>query len=208
MTVADLLHSLGDIPPRRILWNPRPGTATEKDVTSERERTRRLCELVDGTLVEKAMAYRDSFIAGFILHRFHVFNQGRNLGIPTGADGMVRLFPGLVRIPDVAFALWRNVPGGRMPTDPIPHLIPNLVVEVLSEGNTSAEMERKRDEYLKAGAELIWMVDPEPREITIYAGAQQPQILRGDGILTGGTVLAGFWVTVGEILAGLDRVQP
>jgi len=100
--------------------NPPPGTATEKDVIAEQKRSRKLCELVDGILVEKAM---DTGIVDRRLHSlsFHKFNEGRNLGLPLGGrDGS--LIPGLVRIPDVAFALWRNIAGGRVPTDPVPDL--------------------------------------------------------------------------------------
>ena len=60
---------------------------------------------------------------------------------------MVRLAPGLVRIPDLAFISWQRLPERRVPTDPIPGLVPDLVVEVLSDGNTAAEMDRKRREY-------------------------------------------------------------
>jgi hypothetical protein len=50
-TVADLLESLGDIPPERIRMRPLPGTATEDDVLAVHASEKRLCELVDGVLV-------------------------------------------------------------------------------------------------------------------------------------------------------------
>src|SRR5215469_4645418 len=59
-TVSDLLHELGDIPPSRVLLKPLPGTATVEDIVEIHARTRRLCELVDGTLVEKGMGFRQS----------------------------------------------------------------------------------------------------------------------------------------------------
>jgi hypothetical protein len=52
-TVAELLEALGDIPPERIRMHPWPGTATENDVLAAHARDKRLCELVDGVLVEK-----------------------------------------------------------------------------------------------------------------------------------------------------------
>jgi len=53
--VSDLLEQLGDIPAFRVLLPPVPVTATVEDVVEVRNRERRLCELVDGTLVEKGM---------------------------------------------------------------------------------------------------------------------------------------------------------
>jgi hypothetical protein len=54
-TLADLLERLGGIAPDRVRFRPAPGTATEADVIAVRERHQRICELIDGVLVEKAM---------------------------------------------------------------------------------------------------------------------------------------------------------
>ena len=50
---AEWLASLGNVPMERIIFNPLPGTATETDLLRLIERDKRLCELIDGTLVEK-----------------------------------------------------------------------------------------------------------------------------------------------------------
>jgi hypothetical protein len=55
--VADLLAQLGDIPAERVRISPAPGTATEQDVIDIEAQEDRLCELVDGVLVEKVMGY-------------------------------------------------------------------------------------------------------------------------------------------------------
>ena len=65
-TVADLLEDLGGIPARRVVWNPTPGTATERDLIELQARTNRMYELVDGTLVEKAMGFDESLFALFL----------------------------------------------------------------------------------------------------------------------------------------------
>ena len=38
VTVSDLLHQLGDIPPERVRLQPPPGTATEADVVAVHSR--------------------------------------------------------------------------------------------------------------------------------------------------------------------------
>ncbi len=58
-TLADLRERLGGVSLERIWFHPAPGTATEKDVIEAEERENRLCELVDGTLVEKAMGFEE-----------------------------------------------------------------------------------------------------------------------------------------------------
>ena len=142
VTVSDLLHQLGDIPPKRVRLQPPPGTATEADVVAVHNREDRLCELVDGVLVEKTMGYYESYIVATLIRLLGNFVVAHDLGIVAGADGMMRLAPGLVRIPDVSFVSWEKLPGRRLPRQAIPDLVPDLAVEVLSEGNTPREMAR------------------------------------------------------------------
>src|SRR4029453_3829595 len=110
--------------------------------------------LVDGVLVEKAMGLRESYLAIVLSTILWNFVQLRNLGVVTGEAGMMRLMAGLVRIPDVAFISWTRLPHQCVPTEPVPDLAPDLAVEVLSAGNTSGEMARKRQEYFAAGVHL------------------------------------------------------
>ena len=203
-TVADLLAYLGDIPPARLRLHPPPGTATEQDVLDVQARTDRLCELVDGVLVEKAMGFRESFLAITLSAILWGFVQPRKLGVVTGADGMVRLASALVRIPDVAFVSWERLPGRRIPSAPIPALAPDLAVEVLSPGNTPGEMARKRQEYFAAGVKLVWIVDPVARTVAVYTEPEQSTVWQEDQTLAGDPVLPGFTLPLRELFAALD----
>jgi Uma2 family endonuclease len=205
-TLADLLEQLGGIPPQRIRFRPPPGTATEEDVLKIEAKENRLCELVDGVLVEKPMGYVESILAGAILSFLREFVVPRNLGHVSGADGMMRLFPGLVRIPDVAFASWERFPGGKLPESAIPDLAPDLAVEVLSSTNTPDEMRRKRREYFDAGVKLVWIVDPRRRSVAVFTSADDgPELFEPD-TLSGGEVLPGFSLAVTNLFSELDRV--
>jgi hypothetical protein len=161
-TLADLLARLGGVAPSRVRYYPSPGTATEADVVEIEARENRLYELIDGVLVEKPIGFPESLVAGFILTALNNHVLPRKLGVVSGADGMMRLFPGLVRIPDVAYVSRQRLPGGRVPTDAVPDLVPDLAVEVLNESNTPAEMERKRREYFQTGVRLVWILLKNP----------------------------------------------
>lgn len=204
-TLADLLTHLGDVAPERVWLHPAPGTATEEDVLKVHDHGGSLCELVDGVLVEKAMGFRESFLAAALIVILGDFVKRHNLGLVTGADGMLRLAPGLVRIPDVAFVAWQRLPQHRVPTDPIPSLAPDLAVEVLSPGNTAREMARKCQEYFAAGTRLVWLVDPRTYTVTVYTTAVDPTVLDVEQTLEGGTVLPGFTLPVRELFAELER---
>jgi Uma2 family endonuclease len=200
-TIGELLKRLGDIPPGRVRLQPTPGTATEKDLIEVVDGEGRLYELVEGTLVEKPMGYEESDIAGLILTALNNFVRPRKLGFVTGADGAVRLYGGLVRIPDVAFAFRDRFPGRKRPKVAIPNLAPDLVVEVLSKSNTPAEIKRKLGEYFDAGVRLAWIVNPKKRTVRVHTAATQSVLLKEGQSLDGGVVLPGFTLSLEELFA-------
>ena len=202
-TLADVVDDLGGIPLDRILFFPPPGTATEQDVVDQ-EAHSRLCELVDGVLVEKPMGYLESILAIAIARHLANFAVPRKLGFISGPDGMMRLFPGLVRIPDVAFAARNRFLDGKLPIEPIPDLAPDLAVEVVSSSNTPAEMARKRREYFDAGVRLVWIVEPTTRTVTVFSSPQESVELGQHDSLDGGDVLPGFSLAIAELFAELD----
>ena len=191
-TLEDLLNRLGDVPPGRVRLHPPPGTATEKDVIESEARTGRLCELVDGALVEKAMGFYEPRLAAVLIGFLEAFLADHDLGIVLGADGLVRLGPGQVRLPDVSFFAWEKFPNRELPREAILDRRPDLAVEVLSRGNTPAEMARKRREYFAGGARLAWEVNPETRRVRVYSDADTFTELGEEGTLDGGPVLPGF----------------
>jgi Uma2 family endonuclease len=204
---AEMVQRLGNIPLERICFTPPPGTATVRDLRAAMRRSGRLYELVDGTLVEKPKGLSESIIAGEILTEINVFARKHDLGLSAGADGTMRLLKGLVRIPDVSFFCWDKLPGRVLPSKPIPDLFPDLAVEVLSNTNTSAEMERKLREYFLAGVRLVWMIDPRQRTAQVYTGPDAPAATLDESqALDGGHVLPGFALPLAELFARLPDV--
>src|SRR5271166_4336241 len=93
--LAELVEQLGGIPLERIRFRPPIGTATEADVLAALEAPRkRLCELIDGVLVEKAMGYSESLLACLLIELLNAFVRPRNLGLVTAPDGTMRLWAG------------------------------------------------------------------------------------------------------------------
>ena len=204
-TLADLLENLGQVGPDRVRVQPFPGLANEADLIAVNARKRGICELVDGVLVEKVMGNPESMLALALAGYIRAFVIARNLGLVSGPDGMMRLSPGLVRVPDLAFVAWARVPNQKTPTDPVAAFVPNLAVEVLSPANTKAEMARKRREYFNFGVQLIWEVDPRMRTVTTYTASGQSTLIHPPGILDGGEVLPGFRLPLADLFTELDR---
>jgi Uma2 family endonuclease len=204
--LADLVERLGGIPLERIRLKPPPGMATEADVITAMEAPRkRLCELIDGILVEKPMGYSESVLATLLIVQLDAFVRPRNLGLVTAPDGTIRLWAGRVRIPDVAFTSWGKMPGRKRPKAPIPTLSPDLAVEILSESNTRKEMALKRADYFQAGVRLVWEIEPDTRTVDVYTSVEAKTTLTENDTLDGGDVLLGFALPLRTFFAELDR---
>lgn len=195
-TLADLLHRLGDIPLERIRFRPAPGTATEEDVIVAEARTGRLCELVDGVLVEKGIGYYESRLAVILGYFLEGYLEHKDLGITLAADGVTRMEPGLVRMPDVAFHSWEHFPNRLLPPGAFVEQAPDLAVEILSPSNTEREMERKRGEYFSGGTRLVWQVYPRTHRVRVYTSPDTFVDLSEADTLTGDPVLPGFTLSV------------
>jgi len=200
-TLADMLTHLGDIPPERIRMCPPPGMATEEDVLQAKSRFNRVCELINGVLVEKTVGYYESLVAAEIIHLLKVFLETHDLGIVLGEAGTLRILPTQVRVPDVCFISWDKFPNRQLPPQPVPRLAPDLAVEVLSPGNTEAEMWRKLHDYFAAGVRLVWYVDPRTRSARAFTAADQCVVLGEQDALSGGKVLPGFELSLKELFA-------
>jgi Uma2 family endonuclease len=204
-TMAEVLESLGGISPARVRLRPPPGKATERDLLRLHERTDRLYELVDGTLVEKVMGYSEGSLAADVIRLLGRYLDEHNLGNLAGADATLRLMPGLVRIPDVSFVSWDRLPNRQRPREPVPGLAPDLAIEVLSEGNTPGEMRRKLKEYFLSGVRLVWFVDPRRFTVEVFTAPDRSVVLTEEQTLDGGDVLPGLALPVRQVFALVPR---
>jgi len=198
-TLASLLHDLGGISPQRVRLRPAPGRATEKDVLRIEAKEDRLYELIDGVLVEKVMGAKESLLAMELGFHLRTFLGRHSLGVILGEAGMLQLRPRLIRIPDVSFISWDQMPSGEFPSKPVPNLYPDLAVEVLSPSNSAAEMTLKIADYFEAGSRLVWLIDPETKTVEVYTAPGECRRLKASQSLDGGDVLPGFKLPLKEL---------
>jgi Uma2 family endonuclease len=190
-TVADLVQQLGGIPLERIRLHPLPGTATEEDVIRADG-----CELVDGVLVEKAMGYYESRLALVLGYFIEAYLESHDLGFALEGEAMTRVAPRQVRRPDLSCFFWERFPNRLLPLGQILKMTPDFAVEVISPGNTVAELDRKRREYFQGGARLVWQVSPERRTVRVYTSVTDFTELGDNDTLDGGDVLPGFSLSI------------
>jgi Uma2 family endonuclease len=198
-TADEWLRSLGNVPLDRIVFDPPPGTATVADVIRLSHRENRGVELVNGTLVEKPVALRESVIASNIIVLLGMYAKSGSFGLVSGEQGMIRMLMGNIRMPDVAFFRRADLPGGRLPDEAAPRLAPALAVEVLSASNTDEEMRIKVAEYFQSGVRAIWMLDPPAQTLRVYDAPDRFRQLARDDTLDGSPVPPGFSVRVADL---------
>ena len=200
-TAAELAERFGEIPLDRIRHDPLPGLATEQHVLEIHAHEKGLYELIEGVLVEKTVGTYESYLAALIVQLLGSFVRERNLGVVLGADGMMRLFPGMVRIPDVSYISWDRWPHEQVMQEAIADLAPELAVEVISPSNTDKEMDDKLRDYFDAGVQLVWYVTPSSREVKVYTSPDNLTVLNAQHTLDGGDVLTGFQLELRELFA-------
>jgi Uma2 family endonuclease len=207
-TIADLLGRLGNIPPERVRMDPTPGNATFGDLVMVNEqRNGPVCEWVENTLVEKAMGFNESWLAFIIMGQFDAYLLAHDLGMCTAPDGVMKILPEIGRAPDVSFISWKSLPGGKPPprSEKVPAVVPELVIEVLSESNTPREMGRKREEYFRAGVKRVWEIDPGSRSANAYTGANDVIPVAANGNLCCEEILPGFVLSLQLIFDRAER---
>src|SRR5262249_21564922 len=152
---------------------------------------------------EKIMGFTEGALTLWLAHLLQSFLVRNDLGILAGADGTVCLMPDLVRIPDISFVSWEKLPNRQLPPEPIPDLVPDLAVEVLSKGNTRGEMALKLKDYFLAGVRLVWFVDPRKRTVRVFTGPDRSTVLTEQDTLDGADVLPGLALLVKQVFARL-----
>lgn len=175
-----------------------PPALTPEDVERASERDGKHYELIDGELREKEVGFRALFIATRISERLNaaLYPAVGAAAVEVPIYCFDRRNHG--RKPDVVYVRMSRLPGGAIVEEDL-HLAPDLVVEVLSPGNTGIELEIKIAEYLDAGVPLVWIVTPQARTIRAYRSDGTTRLYRAADVIEGEPVLPGFRLAVGEV---------
>lgn len=116
----------------------------------------------------------------------------------TDVGILIERDPDTVRGPDVAY--WS---AERMPLDQEPEgfavIAPDVCVEILSPTNRRAELHEKIVEYFRFGVQMVWVVDPEDRTLTVYRSADEARLFHESAKFSDNDVLSGFECLVGEL---------
>ena len=158
-------------------------------------------ELVGGGLVVMAPAGGRHgevahTIALFIGNHVRKRDLGRVFAAETGF--VLRRDPDTVRAPDAAFVAAERLKAEEAPAGFL-ESAPDLAVEVVSPGDSSAAVGDKVRDWLEAGARLVWVVHPRTRSVVVHRPGQPAETLHDGDVLEGGSVLRDFAVPVRDL---------
>lgn len=99
--------------------------------------------------------------------------------------------------------VFERVPlGGPLHARTFVPLAPDLAVETLSPSERTGKIQRKVEEYLEHGTELVWLADPQRRTAAVYTRGRVRWLHEGDA-LGGGDVVPGFSVPLAFLFEDL-----
>ncbi|HEX8721910.1 MAG TPA: Uma2 family endonuclease [Pyrinomonadaceae bacterium] len=135
-------------------------------------------------------------LSGLLALHIKADNLGQGFGAETGFK--IASDPDTVRAADIAFVRRERIPEAGIPKNFWP-LAPDLVVEVVSPGDTYSEVQEKVEDWLGAGVSAVWVVDPRRRAVLVYRSLTDVTRLAEGDELDGGEVVPGFRCRVSEI---------
>jgi Uma2 family endonuclease len=158
-------------------------------------------ELEDGRLVVMPLPGSiHGAVNANIVFQLKLQGDQRGYGKTLTETGVIlRRGPDRVVGPDSCFVAAAALPLGYSPEGFLTK-VPALIVEVRSKNDTTAELERKAGEYLAAGAQLVWILDPIRAVAVVYQAGHPPKLLASPDDLTAEGLIPGFRLNVGEVL--------
>ena len=163
------------------------------------------CELVEGKAVPKMSPKRfHSRITVALCSLLTQWIEDRGeIGIEW-AVVLKRKGEDWVPSPDLLYISYDRLPLENVEDEACP-IAPELVIEIISPGQSFGSLSEKATDYLKAGIDRVWLIDSHDKSVTVFYPDAPPQTKRGNDSLQD-SVLPGLDLTVARIFerAGIN----
>ncbi|KJH71742.1 Uma2 family endonuclease [Aliterella atlantica] len=163
-------------------------------------------EFIEGQVVTKVLPKR--FHAGvqkallilidiWAKNRGHLYSEWAVLLKRNNADW--------VPVPDITYVSYNRLAADWIEDTACP-VAPELVIEIISPGQTFGELNQKATDYLAAGVLRVWIVDSQARSVTIFYPDAPPRTYTKSTPITD-SIFVGLELTPQQIfqLAGLPN---
>jgi Uma2 family endonuclease len=160
------------------------------------------CELERGEIVEMSRPGRRhglvcANVAGIL--RNHAIQRKKDYVCSNDTGIIVERDPDTVRGPDVM--LFEDAGRIEDVDEKYGEKPPTLAVEILSPNDTTGKVLRRVQEQKRFGTRLIWVLDPDARNVIVYQPGKEEKVVGESEELTGEDVLPDLRVRVAELFA-------
>lgn len=162
-------------------------------------------ELVDGELRHMGNSGMEhGEIGAYLAGLLAIYVRTHKLGTVCDSSTAFTLKSGNKRSPNVAFVAKARLQGMTRPPRGFFKGSPDLAIEILSPGNTVAEIHEKIVEYFENETHLVWVIHPDEKYALVYHTPEPDRFLRPMDALDGEGVVPGFSIAVSELFAEWD----
>ncbi|QDU41415.1 hypothetical protein Mal4_57820 [Maioricimonas rarisocia] len=161
-------------------------------------------ELVQGEVVELSFANaRHGMVCtnvAYLLGTLERESNGTKV-VACGSGVITRRDPDSVRGADLLVVTRERLPGAEVPVGYF-DVAPELIVEVVSPSDRWSDVIAKIAEYLQAGVQEAWIVDPEQKRIHVYHGDAEPRMFEASAEVSS-RALPGLQFNVDDLFRGV-----
>lgn len=160
-------------------------------------------ELINGAIIPKlSPKYKHSSIQGRLFRFLDDWCNEQQCGraCPEWAVVLQRRGQDWVPVPDLTYISYRKLPSEWEEDEPCP-VPPELVIEIISPSQSFGQLTQKATDYLLAGIDRIWVVEPRSRSVTIFRTGELPQTIWDDGTISD-ALLPELAIAVADLFAG------
>ncbi len=153
-------------------------------------------ELIEGELVPRARTDNEHGVItariAYVLKQYS-FQVSRVSRVSESSSAFyTRYDDRTVRKPDVSLTFYTDAVPRNRDSEFYMRVAPDLIVEVISPGNSAEEMDEKVQEWFAFGVKTVWLVFPVTRNVWVFPDKRHAEIFFGNENITGGNVLPGF----------------
>ncbi|MBN3870468.1 Uma2 family endonuclease [Nostoc sp. JL33] len=155
-------------------------------------------ELVDGQAIPKmSPKFFHAKLTRVLLNLIEQSCEGKGEVCPEWAVALTRRGRDWMPIPDILYISYERLPANWDENEACP-VPPDLVIEIISPGQTFGQMAAKAKHYLDAKVLRVWVVDSKARSITVFYPDAAPQTYMGEELLKD-SLFEGLEFTVEQV---------
>ena len=160
-------------------------------------------ELINGEIVAKmSPKYKHASVQGRLYRFLDDWCVREQCGrvCPEWAVVLKRKGVDWVPVPDLTYVSYERLSADWEEDLPSP-VLPELVIEIISPGQSFGEMTSKATDYLIAGVDRVWIVDNQAQSVTVFGGSDFPQTFWINDTISD-VLLPGLVIAVTDIFNG------